>query len=197
MVLSKRERIVALMAILVVGAFALDSFVLSPTLRRLQTTENQKQELLAQLNEAQSLFERRGLLEKKWKTMLSDGLGSDAEAESRVARALDEWSVDTRLTLSSVKPERGASDKGLKEMTFVVAGKGRLDAVARFLYKVETVEMPLKIKDMQLGSASEAGDSMSLQLRLSALYLGTNEKPAREQSQPRQQEANDEDQLLQ
>ena len=197
MVLSKRERVIALLTLLVVGALVMDKFVLTPSLRQLQATGNQRQELLAQLNEAQSLFERRGLLERKWKTMMSDGLRSDAEAESRVARALDEWSADTRLTLSSVTPERGASDKGLKEMTFVVAGKGRLDAVAQFLYKVETSELPVKIKDMQLGSAGESGDSMSLQLRLSALYLGTDQKPTQEQSQPKQPEANDDDQLLQ
>jgi hypothetical protein len=196
MVLSRRERLIALAAILVVGAFVLDGFVLTPTWRRLQATEDQKQELLAQITEAQSLFERRGLLERKSKKMLSDGLRTDAEAESRVARALDEWSADTRLTLTSVKPERAAGDKGLKEMTFVVAGKGRLDAVARFLYEMETADMPLKVKDMQLGS-SESGDSISLQLTLSALYLGGSPKSSEGQSQPKQQEANNEEQLLQ
>lgn len=197
MVLSKRERIIAVVAILVVGALGLDRFVLTPSLRRLQATESQKQELLAQLTEAQSLFERRGMLERKWKTMLSDGLRNDAEAESRVARALDEWSVDTRLMLTSVKPERVAGDKGLKEMAFVVAGKGRLDAVAQFLHKVETSELPIKVKDMQLGSASEAGDSMSLQLRLSALYLGAEEKSSEKQVRSGQRGTDDEEQLLQ
>lgn len=173
----------------------LDRFVLTPTLRRLQATGNQKQELLAQLSETQSLFERRGMLERKWKTMLSDGLGNDAEAESRIAKALDEWSVDTRLTLTSVKPDRVAGDKGLKEMTFVVAGKGRLDAVAKFLHRVETSELPLKVKDMQLGSASEAGDSMSLQLRLSALYLGAEDKSSEKKVPPIQAETDNEEGL--
>jgi hypothetical protein len=197
MVLSKRERIIALVALVVVGALMSDRFVLTPALRQLERTESQKQELLAQLTEAQSLFERRGMLERKWKRMLSDGLRNDAEAESRVARALDEWSADTRLTLSSVKPERVAGDKGLKEMTFVVAGRGQLDAVAKFLYKVETAELPIKVKDLQLGSASESGDSMSLQLRLSALYLGDEGKPSDKQVQPTQPEMNNEEPLLQ
>jgi hypothetical protein len=153
--------------------------------------------LLAQLAEAHGLFEGRGKLERKWKTMLSDGLRNDAEAESRVARALDDWAADTRVTLSSVKPERAAGDKGLKEMTFVVAGKGQLDAVARFLYKVETAELPIKIKDLQLGSASESGDSMSLQLRLSALYLGTEKESVEKPGQSTQPETNNEELLVQ
>lgn len=197
MVLSKRERLIALVTLLVVGAFVLDRFVLAPGWRRLQATESQKQELRAQVVEAQNLFERRGMLERKWKTMLSDGLRNDADAESRIARALDEWAADTRLTLTSVKPDRVAGDKGLKEMTFMVAGRGRIDAVARFLYKVETAEMPIKVKDMQLGSAGESGDSMSLQLTLSALYLGAAPKPSQEPSQSKKQEADNEEKLLQ
>lgn len=197
MVLTTRERIIALATFLVVGVLVLDRFILTPGWHRLQAAENQKQELRAQVVEAQNLIERRRILERKWQPLLSDGLRSDAEAESRVARALDEWSADTRLMLTSVKPERVAGDKGLKEMTFMVAGKGRLDAVAHFLYKVETTEMPIKVKDMQLGSAGESGDSISLQLTLSALYLGTAPAPAQEQSQTKQQEAKNEEQLIQ
>jgi hypothetical protein len=62
-------------------------------------------------------------------------------------------------------------------MILSVAGKGTLDSVARFVWQVETASLPVKIKDMQLGSSSESGDSMSLQLHLSALYLRTQETP--------------------
>jgi Tfp pilus assembly protein PilO len=197
MVLSKRERLIALVTLLVVGVFVLNSLVIRPGWRRLQAAESRKLELRAQVVEAQNLFERRRMLEQKWKKMLSDGLRSDADAESRVARALDTWAGDTRLTLTSVKPERVAGDKGLQEMTFVVAGRGRLDAVARFLYDVETAEMPIKVKDMQLGSSGESGDSMSLQLTLSALYLGAAPTSSQEPSKPKQPGVNNEDQLLQ
>jgi len=195
--LSKRERVIALMAVVMVGGFFVDKVIVAPGLKRLTQTKNQKQELLAELTEARNLFERRRLLERKWKTMLSDGLRNDADAESRVARALDEWSQDARLTLTSVKPDRVAGDKGLKEMAFVVAGRGGLGSVAQFLYKVETAELPIKIKDMQLGSTSESGDSMSLQLRLSTLYLGAEEKSTNKQAQTKQSETNNEEQLLQ
>ncbi len=198
MVLSKRERMIALVTLLAVGALVLDKAVLGPGWRRLQATENEKQELRAQLIEAQNLLERREQLEqKKSKGKLSDALRSDAEAESQVTRALDDWAGSTQLTLTSVKPERAAGDKGLQEMTFVVAGRGRLDAVAQFLYEVETSALPIKAKDMQLGSSGESGDSMSLQLTLSALYLGAAPKSSQEPSQPKQQEANDEEQVLQ
>ncbi len=196
MVLSKRERIIVLVTVIVVGALITDRFVLTPILSGLKQTEDKKQRLLAEVNEARSLFERRKLMERKWKTMLSDGLRSETEAESRVARALQEWSEDAKLMLTSVKPERTAGDEGMQEITFVIAGRGSLDAVAWFLYQVETAELPVKVKNMQLGSTSESGDNMSLQLRLSAIYLAAEATPSETTSQPNQPEGNDEEQLL-
>jgi len=196
MVLSKRERILAIVSIMVVGLLVLSKFLIDPIAGRLKQLETRKQQLLLELNEAQNLFQRRRLLEKKWKTVLSDGLRNEVEAESRIARALDEWSRQARLTLSSVKPERVASDKEFKEMTFAVAGTGTLDAVAQFIWQIETAGLPIKVKDIQLGSTNESGQSMSLQLRLSALCLGTEREPSEEkQPQEEQWELNNEEQV--
>ena len=196
MVLSKRERILAIATIAVVGFLVLSKFLIDPVADRFKQREMRKQQLLLELNEAQNLLQRRRLLEKKWKTLLSDGLRNEVEAESRVARALDGWSRQARLTLSSVKPERVASDKGFKEMTFAVAGTGTLEAIAQFLWQIETAPLPIKVKDIQLGSTSESGQSMSLQLRLSALCLSTEREPSgKKQPQEQQQEVKDEEQV--
>jgi len=90
--------------------------------------------------------------------------------------ALGEWADDAGLSLSSIKPDRVASDKGLQEMIFTVAGRGTLESVSRFLWRIETAALPAKVKDMQLGSGSESESAMSLQLHLSVLYLGTSQK---------------------
>ena len=193
---SKRERVIVLLTVIVVGSLLADKVVFTPALAKFRETENHKQTLLAQINEAQGLFERRRLLERKWKTMLSDGLQNDAEAESRIVRALDKWSQEARLTVTNLKPERLASDKGLKEMTFVVVGRGRLDAMARFLWQIETAELPVKVKYIVLG-ASEADESMSLELSLSALYLSADQKSSEKKpsSPEHPEESNDDAQI--
>jgi Tfp pilus assembly protein PilO len=191
MVLSKRERIILIAAITCVGLFVVNRFVVEPVQAKLDELEAQRQQLLGDLNEAELLIGNHGRMQKKWKAMLSDGLRSDTEAESRVLSALRQWSGAAGLALSSIKPERVSSDGGLQEMIFTVAGKGTLDSVARFLWQIETAALPVKIKDMQLGSSSELGDSMSLQLHLSALYLGAQKR----QLDTEQPEANDEEVL--
>ncbi len=190
--LSKRERIIAVLAIAAVGFLVLNKFLITPVADRLDRIETRKQELLVELNEAQNLFGRRRLLEKEWKMMLTEGLRNEVEAESTIARAIDGWSREAMLTLSSVKPDRAASDKGLTEITFVVAGTGTLEAVAQFLWRLETAPLPIKVRDMQLGSSNESGQSMSVQLRLSAICLGT-QKTQSPQEKP--QETNNEEQV--
>jgi Tfp pilus assembly protein PilO len=171
--LSKRERIIFIATLACVALFIANKFVIEPVQARLDELESQRQQLLGDLDEGRRLIGNQRRMQDKWKTMVSDGLRSDAEVESRVLGALREWSSAAGLALSSIRPERVSSEKGLQEMIFSVAGKGTLDCVARFLWQVETASLPVKIKDIQLGSSSESGDSMSLQLHLSALYLGT------------------------
>jgi hypothetical protein len=189
MVLSKRERIILVATLVCIGFFVVNKFVVEPVQAKLDEMEAQRQQLLGDLAEAELLIGNHRRMQEKWKVTLSDGLRNDTEAESRVLGALREWSGAARLALSSIKPERVSSDRGLQEMIFTVAGKGTLDSVARFLWQIETAALPVKIKDMQLGSSSESGDSMSLQLHLSALYLGTQKK----QSDTKQPEVEDEE----
>jgi hypothetical protein len=192
--LSKRERMIVLVTILSVGALVADRFVRAPLANRLSALKSERDKAVAEVEHAKVLFQQSQQVQRK--TRESGGLKQDAEAESSVAKALDQWAAQARLTLTSVKPDRMAGDKGVKEILFVVAGKGSLDAVAWFLYQVETSQLPIKVKYVQLGSASEAGDSMSLELRLSTLYLAADEKPSSQPSQPRPTEKNDEEQLL-
>jgi len=191
MVLSKRERIILIATLVSVGLLIANTFIIEPVLTKRDELESQRQQLLGDLSEAELLIGNHRRMQQKWNAMLSDGLRNDEEAESKVLAALREWSGNARLSLSSIRPERISGDKGLQEMIFTVAGKGSLDSVARFLWQIETAALPVKIKDMQLGSSSEYGDRMSLQLHLSALYLGAQKK----QAEVRQQEVQDEEGL--
>ncbi len=193
--LSKRERMIVLLTLISVGALVADRLVRAPIANRLTELKDERDKAVADVEHAQLVLQQSQLVDQG-EAKRKAGLKSDAETESEVTKAMDKWSQDARLTLSSVKPDRLAGDKGAKEIVFVVAGKGSLDAVAWFLYQVETSDLPIKVKYMQLGSAGESGDSMSLELRVSALYLAGDEKSSPKQKQPKPSEKNNEEQLL-
>ncbi len=194
--LSKRERMIVLVTLLAVGTLVADKFVRAPIANGLGELRAERHKALAEVTTAKSRLQQKQQLEQKKPSSFAS-LRSDTEAESQVAKALDKWAQDARLTLTSVKPDRmTGGDKGLKEILFVIAGKGSLDAVSWFLYQVETSELPIKVKHMQLGSTSEAGDNMSLELRISTLYLAADDKSSLKQPQPKQPGKTDEEQLL-
>lgn len=193
--LSKRERLIVLLTLIAVGALVADWLVWAPIANRLNALKGERDKALADVAHAKLVFQQSEQVDRREEKRKAR-LRGDAETESEVTKALDRWAQDARLTLTSVKPDRLAGDKGVKEIVFVVAGKGTLDAVAWFLFQVETSELPIKVKYMQLGSAGEAGDSMSLELRVSALYLAADERSSQKQLQPRQSEKTDEEQLL-
>jgi hypothetical protein len=182
MVLSKREQVILAATIAVVGFFVAYKVIYTPVQTRLTEMDAQRSQLLSEVNEAKSLFERKRRFEPAWQKILDEGFANDTEAESRVFRELGQWSRQARLDVTSTKPDRISAEKGLKEMTFVIAGEGTPEAMAQFLWLMETSPLPVKVKQMTLSSSSESGNDMSLELRLSALYLDTDQKSSEDRN---------------
>ena len=178
MVLSKRERYVAAATIIAVAVLLLDRYLLTPFLDRQARAEAERQSVLHEMERATSLFARKRQMAPKWNDMLAGGLNCDAsEAESQVLHAVRDWSQESSLNLSSVKPERIAQKGELQEIMFQVAATGPMSAVAGFLWRLETASLPIKVKELQVGSRKEGTDDLSVQLRISTLYLAA--KPER------------------
>lgn len=173
MVLSKRERIIAIVTLAVILIFVLDRYAVTPFMEMDDNVQTEKQDLIIEIERASRIFEQRRQLSKEWRDMERGGLGSDASAtESKVLHVIRKWSNDHGLTISSIKPDRnGGESKIFKEIIFNIACKGTMDAVGRFLLELENSSLPVRITEFQLGSREEDGMDMSLQLRLSALYL--------------------------
>jgi hypothetical protein len=182
MVLSKRERIIAVVAFAAVAVLVLDHYALSPLLDASARLDEERTAAEAELGKSTTLFHRQDVMAHKWKDMVTGGLKSDpAEAEGQVLHALQGWADQARLSLASVKPERSMQGEELREITVQTSGTGSMDAVSRFLYLIDESQLPLRIKDLQLGARREGTDDLSLQVRVSTLYLA---QPAKAPAAP-------------
>ena len=171
MVFSKREKIIVAAAVAVLGVLVLDLYVLTPLMDEWGAVKVRRDRLVAKTAQAGSLLRRRRLLGRTWRRMLAEGMTPDpAAAESQVLRSLRNWSADTGLRLSSLRPERSTEDSKLPEITVHAAGTGSMASVSRFLWRIETAKIPVKIKMLQLGSRRDGTDSLSLHLKVSTLY---------------------------
>ena len=170
MVLSRRERCIAIVAAIVLAILLIDRLALTPLFERKAALESEKQAALEELARAGILFERRRALSERWEHMREAGLKLNrAEAESRVLHAVRDWSQAAGLSMSSVRPERVATREKLDEIMFQAAATGSLKAVSGFLYRVEESPHPIRLTEFQLGARKEGTDDLSIQFRLSAL----------------------------
>jgi hypothetical protein len=172
MVLSKRERYIAITTVVVLLILILDSYIITPFIDQMGKTATEKQNLQTEMDRASTLFKRRALMDQQWQEMINGGLQNDvSRAESQTLHAMDGWARECELAVSSVKPGRGQGTGHLKEVLFQITGDGSMKSICGFLWQIENTSFPIKIKEVQIGSNDENGKSMSLQLEISVLYI--------------------------
>lgn len=172
MVLSKREKLILIWTTAVVVAAVLYSFVLTPMMGARAGFQSQKRRLSKEIEKFSEVLKQKEAISKEWDERINNGLNADVSAtESVVLSAIRIWAQNYGLTLSSVKPERDKGEGVMREIIFNMACSGNLNSVGQFLWQIENSTMPLRVTEFQLGSREEYGKEMSLQLKLSALYL--------------------------
>jgi len=173
MAFSARERILLLATGVVVGVLVLERFVFTPVWNHWTDLQAQEAVLANRRSAAENLLARRERVEPRWRHLLGTRLKRDpAEAESQVLHALGTWAADARLNVVSVRPERTTApdQTPLPTIAFQAAGTGSLAAVARFLWHLETAEIPIRVETVQLTSRRDGQDDLSLQIKLTTLY---------------------------
>ncbi len=178
MVLSRRERYIVAATVGVLALALANHFVLGPLLDRRSEISAERDTMSARLEQAQSLLSRRGQVEPLWNAMRQSLRSSPAEAESQIQHAVLDAAEEAGLALSLLKSERPADKTRLPQIAFQAAGTGSMRAVSRFLWRLETAQVPVRISELQLGSRKEGTDDLSVQLRLSTLCLPAEFAPS-------------------
>ena len=170
MILSRRERTITGATIAVIGLFALDHWALSPLLEASDVVGTKAEVCRAQLEKANQLFSRGKALGRRWGAM-GKGVTKDdlPAAESQLLHSVRDWAQESGLVLSSVKPEQVRDEKQFKRILFRATGTGPMKAVSKFLWHVQTGNIPVRIADMELSSRKEGADDLAIQIGLSTL----------------------------
>ncbi len=172
MVLSRRERTIAIVTAVVVGALAIDRLALTPLLAKRDSMEAAKAKLTLDLNSTRRLMATRRELAPRWNQMIRTTLKDDVgQAESQVLNRLSAWARECGVKLSLMKPERLMEKSQLPQITFQAPGTGTAEALAKLLYKVQTADIPIKVIELGVSSPKEGSEELSLTLRISTIYL--------------------------
>ncbi len=173
---SQRERFLVAITALVLGAFALDSFILTPLVRAASELRQEQEALEAQLLANQNTMRKRKKSARQWSTWVRSGLKRDpSDAEAQILNAVHTWSGEAGIMLISFQPERPAQKGELREIRFHATANGSYDSLIRFLYSVEQSGIPVRVQRLELRPVK--GDDrhrMVMDLRFSTLYVTTD-----------------------
>lgn len=168
-----RQQLLAFATIGVVALFLADKMIISP----LSDSWKKRAEEIAKLRkvnaQGRALIDRDQDLNRRWNDIRKNSLPIDmSQAEQKVLNKIFKWSSDSRITISSTKPQwkRGASDD-YSTLECRVEASGSLSTIARFLYEVEHSPDALKVDAIEISSRDSAGSQLALGLLVSGLRL--------------------------
>src|SRR5688572_18350554 len=169
MVLTKRERYIGIGTVAVLAVLVLDQFILSPAKARIEELDAKIELAELQRLKAQQLQNASARANRDWKTIAGDAMTRDTgDPESRVLTSVREWAQDEGMRLPSVIPQPAQVEKGFNKIVFRATGSGNLSQVGRFLYRVQTAAMPLRITDMQI-TAKDGTDELSVNFGIATI----------------------------
>jgi hypothetical protein len=178
MVLSRREKYVFIGAVLLLVWLVLDRFALSRLLASRTESESQKKALLADLNRAGATLRHSQQLSPRWQEMTRTGIkGEPGEAESQIFHTIHAWAVETGVSLSLLRPDRLTEKTVLPEIAFQAVGTGSMESIAKLLWRIQNATIPVRVTELQLAARTEGADDLSVQMRLSTVYLPGARRP--------------------
>ncbi len=159
MVLTKRERYVGILTVAVLSILVLDQFIIDPAKDRLDVLNAEIARAQQEHLNAQQLFTSSRRANRDWKAVAGDAIQhGGGDPESRVLNSVREWAQDEGMRLPSVIPQPAQVENGFNKTVFRATGSGNLSQVGRFLHRVQTASMPLRITDLQITSKDGTDD---------------------------------------
>ena len=182
MILTKRERNIAIGVGLAVAIFVLDQYLLAPYFERQKQIGDATSKVTLQLARADKTFNMERRLKRVWTDIISGGLKTDAsEAESQALNAVREWAQDAGVVLTALKPERASQEGKFQVISFHVTATGPMRAISKLTWAMETAPIPVRVNDLQLTPRKEGTDDLQVQMSVSTVSVqpGETEKPDR------------------
>jgi hypothetical protein len=171
MVLSKREKYVGILVVVVLGILLLDRIMITPLLERKAELNSRIEAAQGELDRANRVFSTSRLASRKWKELAGNSLKTDpSEAESQILNSVREWAQDAGMALPNITPER-TKEKDFGKIVVRASGTGGISQVGHFLWRVQTAGIPVRITNITITTHKEGTDDLSVQFAIATLYL--------------------------
>ena len=169
---NHRQKILTIAALAVIAIWAGDKLVFSPLTRMWKERSARLAELRKSVSQGSLVLAREQYIRSRWDNMETNTLSGQASlAENQVLKAFERWSQDSRISITSIKPQwkHNADDHSTLECR--ADAFGSIQALTRFLYELEKDPLALKVEAVEVTTRDNEGQQLSLALQVSGLLL--------------------------
>jgi hypothetical protein len=187
-ILSKREKKIAIGVGIAAVVLILDLFLLDPFLDRKRAIASETAKTTALLDRGRKLVRQERDLKPDWAKITSGGLKAEhTEAESQLENAMQEWINDSGLKLTAQKPDRPSTDGKFDVVGIRFTAEGSMRSIGKLVWALETSSIPIRVNDLQVTPQKEGTDVLQVQANVSTLSVDSKElgTPATRTSGPR------------
>lgn len=176
MQIKNRQQILGIAAAIGLALLIADKMILTPLIAGWKERSTRIAELQKSVDKGTLLIGRDRQIRERWDSMRTNTLPDDVSlAENEVLKAFERWSQDSRISVSSIKPQWKRVGDDFMTLECRADAFGSMQAVARFLYNVEKDPLALKVESVEITSRDNDGQQLSFALQVSGLLLNPPE----------------------
>ena len=173
MPIKNRQQMLVIAAAVGAGILLGDKLIITPLPTSWKERGKRITELTKQVNQGSLLLAREQTIRDRWDLMRTNTLPENTSAaENEVLKAFERWSQESRLSISSIKPQWKRAGDDFMTLEFRADGFGSIQALTRFLYEVEKDPLALRVEAVEITSRDNDGQQLSVGLQVSGLQLG-------------------------
>lgn len=183
MILSAKEKQYAIVAGVLAAAFAVYELAWLPYRAGVDDIDKKvaaARDVLEQNEKATGKWRK---LQPIWADITTGGLKSDeSQAETQALEAVLDWSRQAggERMLETVNRGRTTVEAGFTVLEFKVTLKGTTAQVGKFLWAIESATVPVRVADIEIKTAKEGTDDLSVSMTVSTLCMPADpERPDR------------------
>ena len=150
-----------------------DKLIITPLTASWQERSKQIAELTQQVKQGSLLVSRDSVIRTRWDQMRNGTLPEEVSAaENEVLQAFERWSQESRISISSIKPQWKRTGDDFMTLECRADAFGSIQALTRFLYEVEKDPLALRVEAVEITARDNDGQQLSVGLQVSGLQLG-------------------------
>ena len=173
---KNRQQILVIATAVAVGLLVADKLILTPLVSGWKERSERIAELKKQVTQGELLIQRGEQIRNRWEAMRTNTLPDDVSlAENDLLKAFERWSQDSRISISSIKPQWRRTSEDYMTLECRADAFGSIQALAQFLYEVDKDPLALRVESVEIMSRDENGQQLGLGLQVSGLLLNPQE----------------------